>query len=190
MYNESKTKHFIKHCPIFKLFILFFTCVTLLLGCSNQLKNSTSQVQEQEQIKVLNAEIVKLQTQLKESKSTINNLNSEIENLMQELDSRSDSGYLETLQWIQEIAFDNRVYPGIYEDSEDKIVEKIIKDNIIKIDDNEVMLDIGICNKKDTIYDIEALVYERVNLMLESGGIMKTIKFTVDKTDEGLKIIE
>lgn len=68
----------------------------LFSGCSNQTASANEQYIEQ--IQALKDQVLELETQLEEKTKKENQL--------------------------KDIAFDNRVYPGIYKDSEDKIVEK------------------------------------------------------------------
>lgn len=186
MDNQTDNKHFIKnYYIIFKAIIFFCICFVLFLGCSSK-KNSTNKYIEQ--IKTLNTQISTLKMQVDQSNTVINDLKLEMENL--ERSNLRNASLLESLQWIQEIAFDNRECFQITNDNEDEIVKKVIAANIIKANTNQIILTIGLSNENGNIYDIECLVYEKVDLMNESGGYIKTICFTIEKNNNGLKLIK
>ncbi|RKD27166.1 hypothetical protein SAMN02745883_01928 [Caminicella sporogenes DSM 14501] len=201
--NNSKRKFIPK--PIFITFILlglsiflFYSGVLDSLNQKKEINDLKLRVSNLEKkINEKNIEILNLKRDIDNKTSIIISLkNALYSKKTQEVREVKPSEYnsilLESLQWIEKIAFDGRKYPEILfkNDEEKDVLKKILESKIIPSYDNEILLSIDLSDKKNQYYYIECLVYRRVNLHLEKGGDFITRKYVVKKTQKGFEFVE
>ncbi|RKD32259.1 hypothetical protein [Thermohalobacter berrensis] len=206
----NKKLIYTKNLEIRKIFIILlitiFTTI-FLSGCSKRLE--TINQEQKKEINLLEEELMSLEKKLKEKNNEILQLKKELENkeirinnlenslLVQKQENKNKELsnnkiiLLESLRWLENLAFENTTYPQILakNDDEGKILKKILNSDIIPIKKDEVLLSIDISQKKvknqENYYYIECLIYQKVNLSLEKGGEIKFLNYIVKKTKNG-----
>ncbi len=160
----------------------------------SQLNNKIANLEKE--ILAKNIEILDQQTKLEKSDAIILNLESSLDSIRNELPRvitprEYNTSLLESLQWIQEIAFNNRKYPEIEEKNEEdsKILSEIINSEVIKVDENKVILTYSLSKPEDdSYYKVDCLYYDLVDLQNESGGLIGALTFHIIQKDNSFEL--
>jgi hypothetical protein len=170
------------------LFILFLSSILFSIYCILQISDLNNKLKER------NVEISDLNNKLKGKDVEISDLKRQASDSLDFATSKTldQASLMETLQYIQEIAFEKRKYPEklIINNGDDEILSSIIEQNIIKPKENDIILSYNISYYKDNIYTIECTVYEKIDLKTLTGGYLKCLIAEVKKADQGFELIK